>query len=71
MAPLPLSFFFYLLVFLGTDLPSGNENGAKTLRSQVRYMYVPSPLYPFLSYGKINTRSQLFKHWIALPLPSG
>ena len=39
---LSLSLFLYLLVFLGTDLPNGNENEANTLRSQVRYMLVPS-----------------------------
>ena len=67
MAPLPLS-FLYLLVFLGTDLPNGNENGGKD-----PYVWgeVPSPLYPFPSYGKINTSSRVLKHWIALTSPSG
>ena len=55
MAPLPLS-FLYLLVFLGTDLPNGNENRGKDSYVSGK---VPSPLYPFLSYGKINTRPQL------------
>ena len=49
---LPISSsFLYLLVFLGADLPNGNEGtSAETLES----LCLLSPSYPFHSSGKIN-----------------
>ena len=45
--------FLYSLVVLGTCLPNGNENRQDSKVSGK--VHVPSPPYPFLCSGKINT----------------
>ena len=67
--------FLYSLVVLGTCLPNGNENRQDSKVSGK--VHVPSPPYPFLCSGKINTSTchcwrqrYLVCQWVALFCPT-